>query len=96
MKINLRVRKNNPMFWFQLFLSVAVPIGAYFGITGQDITSWSILGRLLVDAISNPYVLFTVLVSVYNALLDPTVRGINDSERSLRYKQPMPSAKKVK
>ena len=93
MKINLRVRKNNPMFWFQLFLSVAVPIGAYFGITGQDITSWSILGRLLFDAVSNPYVLFTVLVSVYNALLDPTVKGVGDSQKALQYNKPAPPAK---
>lgn len=93
MKINLRVRKNNPMFWFQLLLSIAVPIGAYFGITGQDITSWSILGRLLFDAISNPYVLFTVLVSVYNALLDPTVSGVGDSNKALTYDKPVPPAK---
>ena len=89
MKINLRVRKNNPMFWFQLFLSVAVPIGAYFGITGKDVTSWSLLGRLLFDAISNPYVLFTVLVSVYNALLDPTTKNIGDSEKAMKYKKPV-------
>lgn len=88
MKINWKVRKNNPMFWIQLFLSVAVPVGAYFGITGQDMTSWLTLWNVIVDAISNPYVLFTVAVSVYNTLVDPTTPGVSDSKQALTYDEP--------
>lgn len=88
MKINWKVRANNPQFWLQVFLSVAVPVGAYFGVTGADMTSWSALGGLLVDAVSNPYVLFTVAVSVYNAVADPTTEGLGDSNRALSYDKP--------
>lgn len=88
MKINWKVRANNPQFWFQVFLSIAVPIGAYFGVSGADITSWSALGGLLADAVSNPYVLFTVAVSVYNAVADPTTDGLGDSQLALSYAKP--------
>lgn len=88
MKINLKVRAKNPMFWLQLALSIAMPIGAYFGLTGADITSWATLGNVIVDAVSNPFVLFTAAVSAYNALLDPTVRGLGDSQRVLDADKP--------
>lgn len=86
--INLRVRAKNPVFWFQVFLSIAVPVGAYFGVTGQDMTSWSKLFELIVNALSNPYVLFTVGVSLFNALNDPTVKGISDSKQVMEYDAP--------
>lgn len=88
MKINWKVRYHNPMFWVQTFLAIAVPIGAYFGLTGQDITSWPILFSVIVDAISNPYVLFTVAISVYNAIFDPTTAGLSDSRQALSYVKP--------
>lgn len=88
MNINWRVRGKNPLFWFQLFLSVIVPIGAYFGLTGQDITSWPILFDVTLKALSNPYVLFIVGVSVFNALNDPTTKGVGDSSLAMRYKEP--------
>lgn len=88
MKINWKVRFKNPMFVIQIFLAIAVPIGAYFGIAGSDITSWTALGKLICDAISNPYVLFTVLVSLYNATIDPTTKGLKDSNHALNYNEP--------
>lgn len=76
------------MFLFQVFLAIAVPIGAYFGITGSDITTWKTLFALVFDAVSNPFVLFTIVVSVWNTVNDPTVAGMSDSKRALAYKEP--------
>ena len=88
MKINWKIRFKNPLFWFQVFLAIAVPIGAYFGITGPEITSWALLLGVIWDALSNPYVLFMVLVSLYNTINDPTVHGLSDSRLALTYKEP--------
>ena len=88
MKINWKVRRKNPLFWFQIFLAIAVPIGAYFGISGEDITTWAILGKVIIDAISNPYVLSTILAAVYAAVNDPTTAGHRDSERALGFDEP--------
>lgn len=88
MKINLKVRLKNPVFYAQLGLAIFTPILAYLGITLADITSWAKLFEVLLEAISNPYVLSLVAVSVYNAIVDPTTSGVGDSEQALTYTKP--------
>lgn len=88
MKINWKVRLKNPNFIAQLVLAVLVPILAYMGLTLDSLTSWTTLGSVLLNAISNPYVLGLVAVSVYNSLTDPTTSGVGDSLQALKYKQP--------
>ena len=88
MKINWKVRFNNPMFYVQLVLSILTPILTYLGLTATDLTTWSALGNVLLQAVSNPYVLSLVLVSVYNALVDPTTSGFGDSATALTYDTP--------
>ena len=89
MKINLKVRFKNPVFIAQFILAIFTPILAYAGLTAQDITTWKALFDLIVDAISNPYVLSLVAVSVWNALNDPTTEGIlNDSDMAMTYEIP--------
>ena len=86
--INWKVRANNPQFWFQIFLAIAVPIGTYFGVTGKDVTSWKVLVDLIGQAVSNPYVIAMVAVSVYNAVNDPSTKGVKDGENALEYVKP--------
>ena len=88
MKINIPVRLKNPVFWAQIGLAVFTPILAYFGLTGADMTSWAILGNTLLSAISNPWVCALVVVSVWNAINDPTTKGLGDSTRALTYSNP--------
>ena len=92
MKINLKVRFKNPVFIAQFILAIFTPILAYAGLTAQDLTTWKALFDLIVDAISNPYVLSLVAVSVWNALNDPTTEGIlNDSDTAMKYEVPKSS-----
>ena len=88
MKINFKVRFKNPIFIAQLVLAIFTPILAYAGLTAQDLTSWKALFELVIEAVSNPYVLGLVVVSVWNALNDPTTSGVNDSTNALTYKTP--------
>ena len=87
-KINLKIRLKNPVFIAQIVLAVLTPILAYAGLTAQDLTTWGALGKLLLNAVSNPYVLSLVIVSVWNAINDPTTSGVADSERALNYTEP--------
>lgn len=91
--MNLKVRFKNPIFIAQLILAIFTPILAYAGLTFQDLTSWTTLGNVLLDAISNPYVLGLIIVSIWNALNDPTTSGITDSELAMKYQKPK---KKIK
>ena len=77
--MNLKVRVKNPVFWVQIVLSILTPVLAYAGLTAQDLTTWSKVGELIVGAVSNPYVLSLVAVSVWNTLNDPTTKGLGDS-----------------
>ena len=73
-----KAKLRNPAFRINIILSVIVPVGAYFGITGSDITSWGALLDIAWRAISNPYVLFTIVVSVSNAIHNPNTKGYLD------------------
>ena len=86
MKINLKVRFKNPVFIAQFILAIFTPILAYAGLTAQDLTTWKALFDLIVNAISNSYVLSLIAVSVWNALNDTTTEGIlNDSDAAMTF-----------
>lgn len=86
--MNWKVRFKNPLFIAQMILAVLTPILAYAGLTVKDLTTWQALGDLLIGALSNPYVLGLVVVSVFNAVTDPTTSGVKDSEQALTYTKP--------
>lgn len=84
-KINWSIRFKNPVFIAQLVMAILLPILAYMGLTVKDMTSWKSVGDALMLALSNPYVLGLVIVSVWNAVNDPTTDGVTDSARALTY-----------
>ena len=88
MKINWKVRFVNPEWWKQIVMAVFVPLLAYYGMNWSDMTTWSAVGELFVQAVQNPVVVLSVVVSVYNALIDPTTKGMSDSERAMTYTEP--------
>ena len=87
-KINWKIRFKNPVFYMQLILAVLTPVLAYMGLTVKDLNTWAAVGNVLLQAVSNPYVLALVLVSVWNAVNDPTTTGISDSANALTYDEP--------
>lgn len=86
--MNLKVRVKNWSFWVSVLLAIVTPVGVYYGVSGADVTSWGALWGLTGQAASNPYVVISVLASVYNALIDPTTPGVADSARAMAYISP--------
>lgn len=86
--MNLKVRMKNPVFWVQLIVVTLSVVGSAFSLQASDITSWSMLGELIVKTFSNPYVLWTIVVAVWGVLNDPTTKGIGDSEQAKTYTKP--------
>ena len=86
--MNLKVRAKNPVFWFNVALAVVAPVLAYFGLTGADFTTWEFVFETIVKAVQNPYVVFGVVVSVWNELNDHTTAGVGDSKRAMGYEKP--------
>lgn len=90
MNINWKVRFNrkNIMFLAQVVISVCVPVLTYFGLQASDLTTWGTVWNTFIQAISNPYVVIMALVSLFNAVTDPTTKGVSDSKDALTYDQP--------
>ena len=76
--INLKVRFKKPIFLIQIILAILTQVLAYAGLRAEDITTWSTLMKLLINAFKNPYVLSLVFISVFNAINDPTTPGLKD------------------
>ena len=93
MKINWKVRAKNPVFIAQIVLAALTPILAYVGLSFADLTTWGTLWELFVQAYSNPYLLALVVISVFNTITDPTVKGLGDSRQALRYSKPRDDSK---
>lgn len=88
MKINWKVRLCNPVFWAEVAAAVVLPILAQLGLSWEDMDSWAALWAALAAAVKSPVILTAVAVSVWNAVNDPTTRGISDSPRALGYNEP--------
>lgn len=88
MKINWKVRFKNPTFWVQVAIAIVVPILAYLGMSWDEMTTWSALGGIFVEAVKNPVIIVSVIVSVWNAINDPTTSGLSDSTQAMSYDEP--------
>ena len=89
--INWKVRLHNPAWWLGMAGIVMSPVLAYLGLTYSDLTTWGSLADVFVKFISNPYLIGTVVVAVLGAIgvtVDPTTKGISDSERAMTYDKP--------
>ena len=88
MKINWKVRLRNPVFWAEVAAAAVLPILAQLGLSWEDMDTWAALWEALTAAVKSPVILIAVAVSVWNAVNDPTTRGLSDSERALGYHEP--------
>lgn len=86
--INLLVRLKNPLFWVQAALAVFMPILVYFGVEWEQLTTWGAVFDLIGRAVRNPVVAVSALVSLWNAVTDPTTAGAGDSSLAKTYVRP--------
>lgn len=83
MKINLKVRLKNKVFWIAFIPALLMLIKAIANVFGFNIELIDVEGNLLavVEAVF-------VLLSLIGVVTDPTTEGISDSERALTYDEP--------
>ena len=89
--INWKVRMQSPSWWLGMAGIVASPVLAYLGLAYSDLTTWSSVGNVFVQFVSNPYLIETVIVAVLGAIgvtADPTTKGFGDSARAMTYTKP--------
>ena len=85
MKINIPVRFKNPWFW----VGIGGVIMSAMGVSPETFTSWDAVWEAVVNMVSNPYMLVSVVLAVLGVFVDPTTAGISDSKRAMSYKSPV-------
>ena len=88
--INWKVRfsKDNITFIIRFVAALIIPVLAYLGLEVTDLTSWKLIGDVLLQFISNPFLLGLTVINALNMIPDPTTKGITDSENALNYTEP--------
>lgn len=88
MKINWEIRLKNPVWWAEIAAAIVLPMLTAVGLNWADMTSWGALVDAVKVAIGNPVVVVAVIVSVWNAITDPTTAGLSDSHMAMTYSAP--------
>ena len=84
MKINLKVRANNPVFWITLIPAVVALVYTILGACGITV---GVSEDRVVDTAAAVIMALTTL----GVLVDPTTSGLSDSVRALTYSKPSDS-----
>ncbi|MCW6666940.1 phage holin [Aerococcaceae bacterium NML190938] len=89
-KINWKVRfnKKNIAFLIRFLVALGIPVLTYLGLKAEDLTTWQTIGNVLVQFVSNPFLIGLTVVNAFNMVPDPTTQGLGDSERAMAYTEP--------
>ncbi len=81
MKINLKVRFKNPIFWLTVIPAVITFIYTVLGAFG-------VVPALSEDVVVNIVTALISALTTVGVLVDPTTKGVGDSERAMGYDAP--------
>lgn len=81
MKINWKVRLKNPVFWLTVIPAVITFIYTVLG-------AFDVVPALSQDVVVNIVTALITALTTIGVLIDPTTKGVGDSERALGYDRP--------
>ena len=81
MKINLKVRMKNPVFWLTIIPAVATCVYTVLGCFG-------IVPSISEEVLVNSFISIITVLTTLGVLVDPTTKGFGDSERANGYTEP--------
>lgn len=77
-KLDIKTRLKNPMFWGHLFVSISLMCLSYFGLEINDLTTFPILWDLIKKVFSNPYVIIQIIWIIWTTIYNPLTKGLGD------------------
>lgn len=86
MKINLKVRFKNPVFWLTVIPAVITFVYTVLG-------AFDVVPAISQDVVVNIITALVSALTTIGVLVDPTTKGVGDSERALNYTEPSDGAK---
>ena len=81
MKINWKVRLKNPVFWLTVIPAVIALIYTLLGLFG-------VVPTISEDTLVNAVTAIISALTTIGVLIDPTTKGVSDSDRALTYEEP--------
>lgn len=80
MKLNLKVRIKNPVFWLTMIPALASFVYTMLGLFG-------IVPSISEDTLTNALTAIITALTTLGVLTDPTTKGVSDSNRAMQYKE---------
>ena len=81
--MNWKIRIQNPQFWWTLAIGALLLMLGQMGYALADVTSWQMLGALVLSVLANPFYCLQLLAYILAAVFDFTTPGFNDSVTTL-------------
>lgn len=81
MKLNLKVRMRNPLFWLTIIPAILSSVYTVLGCFG-------VVPGISEDIIIKAATAIVTALTTVGVLVDPTTKGVSDSERALSYTDP--------
>ena len=81
MKINWKVRIKNPVFWLTIIPAVIALVYTVLGLFG-------VVPTISEDVLVNAVTAIISALTTVGVLVDPTTKGVGDSDIALTYEEP--------
>lgn len=81
MKINWKVRLKNPVFWLTVIPALIALIYTVLGL-------FDVVPTISEDVLVNAVTAIISALTTVGVLIDPTTKGVGDSDRALTYEEP--------
>lgn len=81
MKINWKVRLKNPTFWITVIPALITVIYAVLAL-------FDIIPNVAEETLVNGFMAVMSVLATLGIVVDPTTKGISDSERAMNYNEP--------
>ncbi len=81
MKINWKVRLKNPVFWLTVIPAGIALVYTVLGLFG-------VVPTISEDTLVNAVTAIISALTTVGVLVDPTTKGVGDSDRALTYEEP--------
>ena len=81
MKINWKVRLKQPAFWIATIPVVITFVYSVFALVG-------IVPSITQDAVQNLFLALVAVLAQFGIVVDPTTKGVSDSDRAMKYDKP--------
>ena len=81
MKINWKVRLKNPAFWITVIPALITVIYAVLAL-------FDVIPNVAEETLTNGFMAVMSVLATLGIIVDPTTKGLNDSDRAMNYEEP--------